>query len=114
MTEISFRKKGDETSRKANFDMPESLEALVAKFGEDAVYSNAVDSITISLQALGRRHIDKPDAEIQALFDAWVPGTRGAVVRKSPFEKAQALVGGLNAEQRAALLAQLSSLQGNG
>lgn len=97
-----------------DFNMPTDLAGLVAAFGETVVYSKAVDSVTIDVQALVRRHskgTDKVPAkahkEIQALVDAYKPGT--AAVRKSPVEKVGSLIAGMSAEEKAALLKQLKS-----
>ena len=109
MTEITAKKKDSEKSVTVNYDLPEDHAGLVAKFGEEAVYGAAVDSFTISIQSLIRRHFDKSQEEIQAAVDGWVPGVRGPAVKKSPLEKAKAALSAMTPEQRAALLAELSA-----
>ncbi len=89
------------------FDMPSNLDETVARFGAEAVYNAAVDSFTIALQALIRRNIDKPLAEVQAAVSQYVPGTRTRGVAKSPVEKATDLLKQLTPEQRKAILHQL-------
>lgn len=89
------------------FDMPADLNAAVARFGEAAVYNGFVDSATIAVQALIRRNIDKPHAEVQAAVAQYVPGTRTRGVAKSPVEKAADLLKQLTPEQRKAILHQL-------
>ncbi len=102
-----------------NYDMPADLAGLEQKFGSDAIYNAAVDSITIAIQAGIRRQMTErvnkagvktppatPEA-IQAWADAYQPGA--GVVRQTAAEKALAAVKTMTPEQRAALLAQLQS-----
>lgn len=105
MTDITAKKKDSEASVTISYDLPESVQAAVERFGEDAVLNAVNDSFTIALQALIRRHIDKDPAEVQALADAWVPGQRGPAVKKTPAEKAAAALKSMTPEQRAELLA---------
>jgi hypothetical protein len=102
--EISFKTKEHPEARSFEYAMPESLEALVAKFGEEAVYGAAKGAIVINLQALARRHIEKSDAEIQELATNWTPGERSAPVAKSAAEKASSALSKLSEEERRELL----------
>lgn len=108
MSTISAKKKDSEKVVSVEYDLPETVEGLTEKFGAEAVASAAVDSFTISIQSLIRRHFDKSDAEIQAAVDAWVPGVRTAGVKKTPLEKAQAALRAMSPEDRAQLLASLN------
>lgn len=108
---ISAKKTGGEAVT-VEYDIPEHLHGLTEKFGKDVVYSKAVDSIVIDVQALVRRHLTGTDkvppksaAEIQAIVDAYVPGA--GAVRKSPVEKAAAALANLSPEDRAAVLKSL-------
>lgn len=93
-----------------NFDIPDDLAGLTAKFGEGVVASNAKGAIIISLQAFMRRHLDKGAEELQKLVDAWKPDTRAAAgPKKSAFEKVQESLGSLTPEQRAELLKALKA-----
>ncbi len=105
MTEITARKKDSDTSITVNYDLPETVAAALERFGEDAVLNAVNDSFTIAIQALIRRHIEKDQAEVQALVDAWVPGQRGPSVKKTPQEKAAAALKAMSPEERAELLA---------
>lgn len=117
--QISARKKDwpkDKPSVTLEYDMPTDLNGLVAKFGEEAVASNAIDSITISIQAGMRRILDKDSAktsdeqkqkEIADLVN-YKPSGKSAV-RRSPQEKIGDLVTKLSPEERAALIAQLKA-----
>ena len=105
--EISFKTKEHPESRKVNFDMPADLDALVAKFGAESVYAAATGAYVISLQALARRHIEKDDAEIQGIVDAWNPNERSPAVKQTAFEKATSALSKLSAEEKAELLAKL-------
>lgn len=107
--EISFKTKEHPEVKTVNFDMPETLEGLVAKFGEESVLSNARGSYVISAQAYGRRHIEKDQAELQALFDNWNPNERAPATKASPFERAANALGKLSAEEKAELLARLKA-----
>jgi hypothetical protein len=105
--EIKFKTKDATESRVVNYDLPDSVEGLVEKFGSENVFEFAKSAIVIALQALARRHIEKSDEEIQALVDAYDPNTRAAPVKQSPEERAKSAISKLTPEQKAALLAQL-------
>ncbi len=105
--EIQFKTKEHPEARKVNFDMPEDLDGLVAKFGPESVYNNATGSYVISLQALCRRHIDKSDEEIQAIVDAWNPNERSPAVKQTAFQKASSALKQLSDEEKRELLNQL-------
>jgi hypothetical protein len=107
--EISFKTKEHPEARTANVDIPETLEGLVAKYGEESVVANARGSFVISAQAYGRRHIEKDQAELQSLFDNWNPNERAPASKKSAFEKATSALSSLSAEEKAELLARLQA-----
>lgn len=116
--EISFKTKDHPESVTVNWDLPvqnegesgdEYLARLVARFGADSVASQAAASYVIGAQAFGRRHIDKSQAEIQALFDSYDPNTRSAIVKQTPVERAKKAVAAMSAEERAELLALLGA-----
>lgn len=106
--EIKFKTKGMEESRTVNVDIPEGLDALVQKYGAEYVASAATDSLVISAQALGRRHIEKSDEELATIFANWDPTTRAAAVSRTPLEKATSALANLTVEEKAALLAKLT------
>lgn len=107
MATIKATKKDTDKVVEVEYDMPETLEGLIEKFGAEAVASAAVDSFTISLQAVIRRNFDKSQEEIEAAVAQWAPGVRQPGVKKSPLEKAKAALSQMSAEDRAALLASL-------
>ncbi len=107
--EISAKTAAHPEAVKASYDMPETYEGLVEKFGSEAVGSAARAQFVISLQAYMRRHIDKPADELQSLVTNWAPDQRTPATKKSAFEKAKGALGSLSAEERAALLAQLQA-----
>lgn len=107
MATIKATKRDADKVVEVEYDMPEGVDALVEKFGAEAVASAASDAFTISIQALIRRHFDKTQEEIQELVNAWLPGVRGPVAKKSPLEKAQAALRAMSDEDRAAFLASL-------
>lgn len=117
--QISAKLKDDPTVVAVNYDLPETLDKLVEKFGEAVVASNAIDSLVISVQALVRRHMRpilnkdgsvkqkaKTPQEIQAIVSAWRPGIGS--VRRSPVEKIGDLVAQMTPEQKAELLKTLA------
>lgn len=105
--EISAKTK-EGKSVTVNYDLPTDLAGLVAKFGDAVVYSNAKGAFVIGLQALLRRNIDKPQAEVQAAVDGYVPGVRGSSgPRKSTFEKLQESVTTLSDEEKKELIKRL-------
>lgn len=108
--EVSAKTKDHPEEVKVEFELPETLEGLVEKFGSEVVTSNARGAIVIGLQSYLRRHIDKPQDELQSLATAWVPGTRSPTTPKSAFEKASGAISQLSAEERMELLRKLQAV----
>lgn len=106
---ITAKTKDHPESVSVEYDLPETLEGLVEKFGAEAVASAANDSFTISIQALMRRHIEKPQEELQALVNEWKPGVRSPAVQKTSFEKAASQITKLSPEEREELLRRLQA-----
>ncbi len=113
--EISSRLKDwpkEKPSVTVNYDMPENLEGLVAKFGADVVAAKCIDSVVIDIQANVRRLIKKEGAEaltqdqIQAKISEYKPSASTAV-RRSPAEKVEDLAGKMTPEEKKALIAKL-------
>ena len=96
-----------------NFDMPESVEALVEKFGADVIASKAIAALTIDLQALIRRSLEggKTDAEIQDIVSNWKPGER-ITIAKDPMAAALSLFKTKSPEEQEAFLAELRARLG--
>jgi hypothetical protein len=97
------------------YDFGANLEEMVDKFGDQAVFANALAQMKIGLQANMRRGMSpdkegktKTDEEIAAGAAEWTPGDR-TVTRKSTVDKAKDLLGGMSAEERAQLLAELKA-----
>lgn len=107
--DITFKTKEHPESRTVQLDVPETLQDLIAKFGEETVVDNARASIVISAQALGRRHIEKDQAELQSIFDSWNPSERSPAVKKTAFERATSAISSMSAEERQALLERLQA-----
>lgn len=108
MVTIQATKRDADRTVKVEYDMPDTLDGLVEKFGAEQVASAATDSFTIAIQALIRRNFDKTQEEIQEAVNSWQPGVRSPASKKTPLEKAQAALRQMSAEDRAALLASLS------
>lgn len=109
MTDITAKKKDSEKAVTVSYDLPETLDGLVEKYGAEAVAGAAQDAFVISLQSVIRRNFDKSQEEIEAAVNGWVPGQRSAAVKKSPAEKAKAAFASMSAEERQAFLAELQA-----
>lgn len=109
MTTISAKTKEHPESVSVEYDLPETVEGLVEKFGAEAVAAAAKDSLVISIQALLRRNIEKSADELQTLANEWKPGVRSPAVQKSAFEKAAQQVGKMSEEERQELLRRLQA-----
>lgn len=95
-----------------SYDFGENLQDAVAKFGEEIVFSNAVQSMKISLQALIRRGFDKgtEDSVIAQQAAAWKPGV-AAQRQSDPVATITSKWAALSAEDRAELLKKLKAMQ---
>lgn len=107
--DISFKTKEHPEPVTVQYDMPEDFAGLVSKFGEEAVFNAARGAFVISLQAYGRRHIEKDVAEIQNLISSWNPNERAPAVKQSAFEKASGALAKLSPEEKAELLRKLQA-----
>ncbi len=107
--DISAKTKDHPEIVTAQYELPEDLAGLTAKYGEEAVASAAAAQFVINIQAYMRRHIDKDQAELQGLVAAWQPGVRTPGVKKSAFERASQSIGSMSAEERAELLKKLQA-----
>lgn len=99
------KKSGKELS--FQFDMPETLEALVERFGAEPIYTHARGSLIVALQGFVRGQLDrdKSEGDIRKAIDEWKPGNRKP--GKSPAERAREAMAKLSPEDRAALLKEL-------
>ena len=96
-----------------DFAEGKGLKGLVEKFGEEVVYSRALSSLVIDLQALIRRHREKKDYDHKKLLEAvkaWKP-TTVTTQRKPMVERLKEDVTKLSPEQRAELLKTLTAAQ---
>ena len=105
---ISFR--APKVAKEATIDyaMPETLSALVEKFGESEVLRFAQSQIVVALQARGRTMLEDgaTPEQIAETFAGWLPGQ---VVRKSvdPIALLKAKLAGMAPEDSRAILAEL-------
>ena len=95
-----------------SYDFGENLQDAINKFGEEIVFSNAVQSMKISLQALIRRGFDKgtEDSVIAQQAAAWKPGVAAQRVA-DPVAAITQKWAALDPEARAELLKKLKSMQ---
>jgi len=91
------------------FDVPDTLKALVAKYGEETVHELAVAEICRAIRNLTLVNKAKPLAEIQGFVDGWQPGVRRARTTKTPLERASAALSSMSAEDLAALLEKVKA-----
>jgi hypothetical protein len=100
--------KGGEVA--ADFDFGGTdLAGLVDRFGETAVYKQALGALTVTAQSGLRSQFKqgKSPQEIQAWAKEWKPGERKA--GKSPREKLMEQLAGMTPEERAALLKEVQN-----
>lgn len=110
---VSAKTKEHPTPIEVEYDFAEGkgLKGLVDKFGEEVVYSRALSSLVIDLQALIRRHREKKDFDPKKLAEAvkaWKP-TTVTTQRKPMVERLKDDVTKLTPEQRAELLKALQA-----
>lgn len=107
---ISAKTKAKPTPVTVDYDVPDTLEAQVTKFGKEVVAAHAGGSVVISAQAFIRRHIAKGStpAQIQEALKTWKPDVRSAV-KQTAFEKAAKSLAGLSEAERAQLLKDLQN-----
>lgn len=94
-----------------SYNIPETVAGLVEKYGDEQVAALAGRAITLAVQALVRQKIAAGSSaeEAQGAVNAWVPGVRGPVTKKSPLERASAALSGMSPEDLAALLAKVKA-----
>ena len=93
----------------ANFDFGDNLAALVQKFGEQAVYKNAIGALKVAFQGWLRSQMEqgKSQDEINSAATNWKPNERKQ--GKTPAEKLREAMSAMTPEERAALLAEFRS-----
>jgi len=85
-------------------DIPETLDALVAKYGEEAVAAAALSNFRIALQGYLRQMLEGgvSDEKVHEAAISWIPGakrdTTAALISK---------VGKMSADEKAALMKAL-------
>lgn len=104
--EIKAKVRDNDRVVAVNYDLGENLKDLVAKFGDESVYSRAKAALVIDIQSIVRKGIDagKTDAEIQGLVNTWKPGVRLPAEKLTPKERLTRLLAGLSPEERTAFL----------
>lgn len=97
-----------------NWDCPDTLKGMVEKFGEQICVAHLRSALTINVQAVARKGMadGKSDKEIQDAVNKYKPGLK--VRGKSPQEKLADQFAKMPADQKAALLAQLTGIAGGG
>jgi hypothetical protein len=112
MTEITAKKKIGDVDKVATiaYDFGENLKDMVAKFGEEVVFTNARGSFVITAQAAMRRYIEtgKPADEIAKIMGSWKPGVALARV-VDPVAALTSQWGSFTPEKQAEILRQLKA-----
>ncbi len=108
MAEITAQTK-DGHSVTFEYDLPETLDAAIDKYGKEIVESFALRSLTIAIQGHARGLIKsgKTKVEIVEAMAAWQPGVPRVV--KSPEEKFRALWDKMSPEDRAKIQKELKA-----
>lgn len=91
-----------------SYEMPQTLQEAVEKFGEDVVYSQFKGSLVINIQSIMRNAIKKDNAtaaSVQEAVDKW-GGPRMRAPARPLSERVDELLGRMSPEDRAALLSQ--------
>jgi len=91
------------------YDVPETVNEAITRYGEEIVYSRFAASFVIDLQAFMRGQIQKDEAtpeSVQLAVTEWKPGMKKR--GKSVVEKLQDMLASLSDEERAALLAEFA------
>lgn len=101
--ELSVKSKDFPDGIAVNYDMPESIQDCVNRYGEETTYNLLTRQLTLGAQAVARNHIED-QAAAQSALDNWVPGTRQPRSAKSPLERASSLLGKLSPEELHALV----------
>ena len=113
MSELKIKTGREEDARVVtfNYDIPTTLNDMISKYGEGEVTELVGRAITLAVQALARQKAaaGSDDAAIQEAVNAWQPGVRGPVTRKSPLERASAALAGMSKEELAELLAKVKA-----
>lgn len=101
-----------ERSLEVMYDMPDTVEGLVEKFGAEAVVAGAAANIKIDFQAAVRRQMEanKTDEEIVSVMGTWKPGDKLSLPT-DPVARIRNSWGVLTEDQKAALMAELASAQ---
>lgn len=110
---MDIKVKHPETKREivVQFDLPNKLEDLRKRFGDEVVANHAVAAIKVSVQGVVRNALAADDPaktpkQIQDIVTAYKPGVR--VRGKTPQEKIAEGFQKLNPDQKRALLKQLA------
>ena len=95
------------------YAIPDTLQDMVAKYGEETVYDFANRAVTQAVQNIARVRLneDADSDSIQKAVSEWVPGVRGTATRKSPKDRAIAALGSLSAEDLAELLLKVKAAE---
>lgn len=90
-----------------DYNFGDNLEAAVALFGEEVIFTNFKQSAVIACQSRIRAALqqNKDGDALQVAIDEWKPGIK-SISRKSPVDKLKALLEGKSPEDIAALLAE--------
>ncbi len=114
MQEVTAKLKDQATGVTVTKNFGSNLAECTALFGEEVVFSKAVDALVIDCQSNMRRLIrkggdDAKQENIQKVITAWVPKVGAAGPRKSPVERVTDIFKGMTPEDRKALLASLKA-----
>ena len=91
------------------YDIPDTVQEAVDRWGEEIVYSRFKSSLVIDLQSFMRTQIKKDNASPEAVQEAVNGWTPGAKKTGKPFsEKVSEYLQNMSPEERAAFLAEMA------
>jgi DNA-directed RNA polymerase specialized sigma24 family protein len=89
------------------YDLPDTTEEAIQRFGTEVVFSRLMASLTIDLQSFMRTQIQKDKATAESVQEAcngWMPGVRKR--GKTREEKLRDMLSAMSPEERAELLSE--------
>lgn len=103
----------DGTPHNVTFNQPENLDELVATYGEDTVYKQAISAIVVALQGFMRSKVSAEEPvtgrALQDAVDEWKPGARERVGSPARLERIKGSIQKMSAEEKAELLAAINA-----
>ena len=115
MTDYTVKTGADADAKSVSFtyDVPTTISSMVEKYGEETAHEFMTRAVDQAVQNVARVLLKegKSAEDIQKAVNAWIPGVRGPINRKSPLERATNLLGSLSKEELAELVAKVKAAE---